>query len=273
MRILVVTNLYPPYYHGGYELRCAQVAEGMQSAGHTVRVLASGYGVPQSPSGKTENRTEERNGVQVDRSLNQYLYPPQPTGRPWRLRQARRELADARIFLRAVRDFQPDIVNWWSMYGLSKLLLSLPQHWGVPDVHWIEHWWMIEDFSREGENPTAFWSALWDGRSGPRTVRPVVRLVAREWERRVRREGIPTRDFPNRPTHVCFVSEHMRMLHQEAGLNFPSSEVIHGGVPVNQFYQPAGSNTVARRPATPSVCGADDPGPWIAHGDRSTGSS
>ncbi len=42
LRILVVTNLYPPHYHGGYELRCAQVAEAMQSAGHTVRVLTSG---------------------------------------------------------------------------------------------------------------------------------------------------------------------------------------------------------------------------------------
>ena len=24
------------------------------------------------------------------------------------------------------------------------------------------------------------------------------------------RQGIPTRNFPNRPTHVCFVSEYMR---------------------------------------------------------------
>jgi glycosyltransferase involved in cell wall biosynthesis len=187
---------------------------------------------------KTDSGTEETNGVLVDRRLNQYLYPPQPTGRPWRVRQARRELADARTLLRTLGDFRPDIVNWWSMYGLAKLLLPLPQRCGIPDVHWIEHWWMIEDYCREGENPDAFWNALWDGSWGPRAVRPVLRLFARAWERRVEREGIPTREFPNRPTHVCFVSEHMRALHRDAGLEFPSAEVIHGGVPVEQFYQP-----------------------------------
>lgn len=240
MRILVVTNLYPPYYHGGYELRCALVAEALQSAGHTVRVLTSGHGMPAGRLGKSERRTEERNGVQVQRSLNQNLYPPQPTARPWRIHRARRELADVREFVKVVEEFRPDIVNWWSMYGLSKLLLPLPPRWGIPDVHWIEHRWMIAEYSHQGEDPVDFWSGLWDGRWGPRAVRPMLRLIGREWERRVGREGIPTRDFPNRPTHVCFVSEHMRTLHRKAGLDFPSSEVIYGGVPANRFYQPLG---------------------------------
>ncbi len=219
MNILVVTNLYPPHYQGGYELRCAQVAEAMRAAGHTVRVLTSEYGIPRPRSSKPDSRPEERNGVHVQRHLNQYLYPPQPTGRPWRVRQALRELADARTFLRAVRDFRPDVVNWWSMYGLAKLLLPLPQRCGIPDVHWIEHWWMIEDYCREGESPDAFWGALWNGSWGPQAARPMLRLIASVWERRVEREGIPTREFPNRPTHVCFVSEHMRTLHQKAGLD------------------------------------------------------
>jgi glycosyltransferase involved in cell wall biosynthesis len=247
MRVLVVTNLYPPHYHGGYELRCAQVAEAMQSAGHNVRVLTSGYGMPQERLGKIEARTEERHGVQVYRRLNQYILPPQPTARPWRVRQARRELADAGSFLRVVRDFRPDIINWWSIYGLTKLLLPLPPRCGIPDVHWIEDCWMIEDYCRAGESPEAFWSALWDARWGPRAVRPVLRFLARLWERHVEREGIPTREFPNRPTHVCFVSEHLRTLHREAGLDFPSSEVIHGGVPVEQFYQPLGAPSDAGR--------------------------
>jgi glycosyltransferase involved in cell wall biosynthesis len=237
MRILVVTNLYPPHYHGGYEVRCAQVAEALQSAGHTVLVLTSGYGIPQPNAGRTARHVEEQHGIQIHRSLNQYLYPPQPTGRPWRLGQARRELADVREFVRVAKTFRPDIVNWWSMYGLSKLLLPMPGRWGIPDVHWIEHGWRIEDSSREGENPAAFWGALWDGRWGPRPVRPLLRLLARVWKLRVQKEDIPTRDFPNQPTHVCFVSEHMRAIHQEAGLTFPSSEIIHGGVPVEQFYQ------------------------------------
>src|SRR5205814_2147938 len=37
MKILVVTNLYPPHHQGGYELRCAQVIEYLQRQGHNVR--------------------------------------------------------------------------------------------------------------------------------------------------------------------------------------------------------------------------------------------
>jgi glycosyltransferase involved in cell wall biosynthesis len=234
----VVSNLYPPHYHGGYELRCAQVAEATHAAGHTVRVLTSTYGMPQDRRGRTAARTEERHGVPVYRYLNQYILPPQPTGRPWRVRQARRELADARTLLRAMREFRPDVVNWWSMYGLAKVLLPLPQRCGISDVHWIEDSWMIEDYCPEGKSPEAFWSALWEARWAPRPVRPLFRRVARAWERHVEREGISTREVPNRPTHVCFVSEHLRALHRKAGLHFPSSEVLHGGVPVKQFYQP-----------------------------------
>ncbi len=179
--------------------------------------------------------------------MNQYILPPQPAGGPWRVRQARRELADARTFLCVVRDFRPDIVNWWSLYGLTKLLLALPQRCGLPDVHWIEDSWMIADYCREGESPEAFWDALWDARWGPRAVRPLLRFLANVWERRVEREGLPTHEFPNRPTHVSFVSEHLRTLHREAGLDFPSSEVIHGGVSVEQFYQPRGVPSDAGR--------------------------
>ena len=238
MRILVVTDLYPPHYRGGYEIRCAQVAETLRSSGHDVRVLTSAYGVPLSPLGNLKRRTDELNGVPVHRVLNQYVYEPQPSHRPWALFQARRELSDVKMFIRLVKSFQPDIINWWSMYGLSKTLLPLPPAWGIPDVHWIEHWWMIKEYGLQGADPSVFWARLWDGVWGPRPFRPLLRVAGRVWERRTARKGIPTREFPNRPRHVCFVSEYMRTLHREAGLEFPSSEIIYGGVPTAAFYAP-----------------------------------
>ena len=39
MKILVVTNLYPPHHVGGYELGCRDVVEKLRARGHTVRVL------------------------------------------------------------------------------------------------------------------------------------------------------------------------------------------------------------------------------------------
>jgi len=239
LKILVVTNLYPPHYYGGYEVRCAQVAEALRSSGHDVRVLTSAYGLPLSPLGTLRRRTEEVNGVLVHRLLHQYVYEPQPAHRPWTVFRARRELADVRTFVKLVKSFRPDIVNWWSMYGLSKSMLPLPPVWEIPDVHWIEHWWMIREYGPSGADLSAFWAKLWDGEWGPRAARPLLRLAGRAWERRIAREGIPTREFANRPRHVCFVSEYMRALHRAAGLAFPSSEIIYGGVPAAAFFEPA----------------------------------
>ena len=49
MKILIVTNLYPPHYLGGYEVYCTQVAEALQRAGYQVRVLTSTYGCDVGP--------------------------------------------------------------------------------------------------------------------------------------------------------------------------------------------------------------------------------
>ena len=43
MKILIVSNLYPPHHQGGYELRCAQVTAYLQRQGHDVRVVTSSY--------------------------------------------------------------------------------------------------------------------------------------------------------------------------------------------------------------------------------------
>ncbi|WP_163360424.1 glycosyltransferase family 4 protein, partial [Klebsiella aerogenes] len=46
MRILFLTNLYPPVILGGYEIACAQTAEALKKRGHEVRVLTSWSHLP-----------------------------------------------------------------------------------------------------------------------------------------------------------------------------------------------------------------------------------
>jgi glycosyltransferase involved in cell wall biosynthesis len=124
------------------------------------------------------------------------------------------------------------------MNGLTKTILSLPHTWRIPDVLQIEDRWMIEEYGSEGETATAFWVSLWDGKWGPRVCRPLLRWMGRRWEKRIEREGVPTGRFFNRPRHVCFLSEYLRALHQEARIELPSSEVIYGGMPTVEFYEP-----------------------------------
>ncbi|SRR6266849_920824 len=241
MKILVVSNLYPPHYRGGYEVRCAQVAEALPLAGHEVRVLTTVYGLPLGPGGKFQPSTETLNGVRVDRWLHNFAFGPQQASRPWTWFQASRELRDARRFLSILDEFRPDVVNWWHMNGISKLLLPLPHTRHIPDVHWIESSWLLDEYGRNGEKVSPFWAIVWEGTWGPTICRSLFRWIGRRWERRVEREGIPTRAFPNQPSHVCFVSEYVRTLYREAGLEFDSSEVLHGGIPVPPFFAPVES--------------------------------
>lgn len=88
MKILMVSNLNLPHYHGGYEVRCAQVAEALQLAGHDVRMLTTVYGLPLGPGGKFQPRTEILNGVCVNRWLPIFAFGPQQVSRPWTWFQA-----------------------------------------------------------------------------------------------------------------------------------------------------------------------------------------
>jgi len=56
MKILVVTNLYPPQHIGGYELGCRDVVEKLCARGHNVRVLTSNFhdGRTETPPGETD---------------------------------------------------------------------------------------------------------------------------------------------------------------------------------------------------------------------------
>ena len=239
MKILIVTNLYPPLYLGGYEVHCARIAEALQSAGHQVRVLTSTYGVPLTSLGTIWRRDDEVAGVSVHRRLHEYYFDPQPVIQwPWRILRARRELQDVAEFSRTVEEFKPDVINWWNLNGVTKVILPLANKWKIPDVHAVDDNWLIDDYGVAGRLAASFWRVLWDGEWGPRFLRPVFRWFGQRWERSVREQGIPTRDFSHKPSCVCFLSDFLRVRHQEAGLDFPSAKVIYGGAHVTRFYEP-----------------------------------
>ena len=66
MKILVLSNLYPPDFIGGYELGCRQVSDALRGRGHEVLVLTS---APRLPIADTE-------GSPGNRLLTQLGSPP-----------------------------------------------------------------------------------------------------------------------------------------------------------------------------------------------------
>jgi glycogen synthase len=234
MKILIVSKSYPPDYSGGYEVHCSQVAEYLHRAGHEVRVLTSSYRLPTDGAAVSKSERETIGGVLVQRSLCYHGFDP-PLGRFYTLKMAKRQLADAQRFLQILHEFQPDIVNWWNMEGLTKTILRIPSTWGIPDVYWVDDTWMIDEYGVLGERESLSWFRFWRGAWGPSFLRPLLRWILAGFGRRVERQGIPTHPFPICPRHVCFLSEFMRLEHAKAGLIFSSSEVIYYGVPRERF--------------------------------------
>ena len=150
---------------------------------------------------------------------------------------AKRQLEDARRFLHVLDEFHPDIVNWWNMEGITKCILGIPTARRIPDVTYVEDSWLIGEYGLCGENERLFWFDFWRGAWGPSILRPLLRRTLAHWEKATQNLGIPTHPFHNLPRHVCYVSEFLRFEHVKAGLDFPSSEVVRGGVVTEQFYE------------------------------------
>ncbi len=236
MKILIVSNLYPPHHHGGYELRCAQVADYLTRQGHAVRVVTSDYQITGATHGAAV-REESVNGIRVSRLLRQHrLAPWQPGGRLYNLDVVKRQIVDLSSFRDILDEWKPDLINWWNLEGVTKVMLGICRDRGLPSVHCVDDGWMIQEFGVAGDIDAPFWLEFWRVKWGPRLLRPVVRLCLAPLERRLQRQGLPTRTIAMPQGHVCFISEFWRFLHEQAGFDVESSSIIYGGVSPERFF-------------------------------------
>lgn len=136
MKVLVLSNLYPPDFIGGYELCCRQIVDGLLGRGHNVRVLTAPPRVP-CPSPSHVSRHLELVNC-FDRHGLVHAWPK--TRELWYARAAFANAHNVHLLTEALTEFQPDAVYLWHLYGLGGLgLLAALQYLGVP---WV---WCLED--------------------------------------------------------------------------------------------------------------------------------
>ena len=136
MRILVISNLYPPGGLGGYEQECAVIVEHLRSR-HEVLVLTSRYRRDRIPDESTVRRTlpiRERHGID---SLRAPLWA----------------LSGVREVRRAMAGFNPDLVFVWNGARLPQAALRVAAAAGVPTAfrvceHWFEDLYSADPFMR-----------------------------------------------------------------------------------------------------------------------------
>ena len=128
MRILFVTNLYPPVVIGGYELACAHTAQAMVGRGHEVRVLTTWCHLPQTSKAPDW----------VHRRLDLHSFVPYKSSNQT---VEQRDLhsavcssyANTLQLLESIRDFHPDVVSVWNPIGIGGLaMMDLLNYIGVP---------------------------------------------------------------------------------------------------------------------------------------------
>ncbi len=136
LRILAIGNVYPPHdFGGGYEITWRSAMAHLRASGHAVRVLTSDYRAPHlEPAAELD--------PDVHRELRLYwedhTFPP----RSIRERLAI-ERANARSLKHHLADFEPDVINWWGLGGLSLSLLEHAKRAGLSSAGVVGDEWML----------------------------------------------------------------------------------------------------------------------------------
>jgi glycogen(starch) synthase len=206
LRILTIGSMYPPHHLGGYEVIWRGCVSDLRQRGHAVRVLASDY----------RDDTPLADDSDVHRQLRWYWrdhdFPP--LGARERLSLERH---NRRVLAQHLAEFQPDVVLWFAMGGMSLALMEQVRRAGIAAVGFVADTWMDYAFERDG------WQNAW--RRRPRLAGLASRLT-----------GVATGVEPGPQAHWLFISEYTRQTSlKERGWTLPSTALAHSGIDPARF--------------------------------------
>lgn len=209
MRVLVLTNMFPPHAYGGYELWCQDVVRRWTAAGHQVVVLTSDVRRPDATD-------VEDPSLQVSRRLRLYWADHEVLDpAPWRRLGLERH--NQRVLDQELSAFRPDVVSAWAMGAMSFGLLARAADRGLPLVSVV-----CDEWPDYGPAMDAWSRAVVRRRLSAR----VLRLAT----------GLPCRlpDLDAGP--ACFVSEAMRAkARASTPWSFAMSGVVPSGIDRSEF--------------------------------------
>jgi glycosyltransferase involved in cell wall biosynthesis len=218
LRILVISNLYPPESVGGQEQRCADVVTDLVKRDHSVAVLTSG-------KEKMANELPDGGGYLIWRSLQlQLSQGTWQTPTRFFLNSTTHRRINQESLYKANSLFQPDVIFVWGIWNLDKSIPFLAEQL-CPGrvVYSLNDYWLLL--------PEAF-VQYWQKKSG-RTLMNVPKfalgkLAIKKLEKR------PKHDLQLRNC-ICvsqFVCDRIRA----EGYNLGNVQVIYSGVNPDLFF-------------------------------------
>jgi glycosyltransferase involved in cell wall biosynthesis len=215
MRIIFLTNYYPPHSAGGQELTCQQVVEGLKLRNHQIRVLTSMYGVGNNPVLEGD----------IHRSLYLEMDPV-----PWRhsitffTSRKNRDQHNQIHLKELISEFKPDIIFIWGMWNLPRSIAALAER-ECPGkvVYRFGDYWPTLPSQHE-----IYWNI--SGRKWYSRL-PKKLLGKLAFELLKKDDILPPLEFQ----HAICISEssHIELLNQ--GIPLSDVRIIYGGLNVDKF--------------------------------------
>jgi glycogen synthase len=131
VRVLLVSNLYPPYWIGGYEQIAGWVSHGLREHGHEVEVLTGrGQAFAAEPWIRPELDLDQPALLEMHRGNGIAL----PGGLVGGFRHTVFSRSNLDACRRAIRSFRPDLVSFWNPAFVTFSPLLAARAAGVPAV-------------------------------------------------------------------------------------------------------------------------------------------
>jgi glycogen synthase len=130
VRILVISNFYPPYTIGGYELACFDVVRALEARGHQITVLTSKY--------KAENTSKEQD---VYRLLDYRFETSQSRLMIWFLNSK-----STFVLKRTIKKVKPELVFYWNPSFTALALIGCATQLKLPVCFYVSDNWLYQYF-------------------------------------------------------------------------------------------------------------------------------
>lgn len=143
MRILTISDLYPPFYVGGYELRCKEMVDEITSRGHEVSVLTSWWGLDRAQRNENIYRFLHLDPTSDIMSEHRSFDFLRWGRRLDQLRWAFQCRKNYRLTLELINSVKPDLVYVWNMEHVGVTPILAAQNLGLPIVYSLGVGWLV----------------------------------------------------------------------------------------------------------------------------------
>ncbi|MDD2890888.1 MAG: glycosyltransferase family 4 protein [bacterium] len=261
MKILVISNFYPPYSFGGYETLCRDIVNNLKFRGYEIQILTSYFGVC-SVRNIIESSFRSASGGQIRDSYPASGTPSYPASQgnygikkdcsednihrvlsyrfkapesPVSLKETiKRDIGDTLYLKRIISDFNPDLLYVFDMAGLSKSLLLTMGELDIPVVYHFSGGWLIFNWIIDN------WLAYWKYNNPENKIlifikQKILGLLNKEPIKEYGKRIMSVNNEDVNIKYAYFVSAFVREQHSQYNAFYNKFPVIYDGIETKRF--------------------------------------